>query len=538
MLHDVETPEGRAAFDRDFDVCVIGAGPAGITLARRLAGHGLEVALMEAGGLEWSEESQAVAAGESVGLKFPPLDVARLRYLGGSSGHWNGLCRALDAADFEARPANPDGGWPIGRADLDPYAAEVHEILDLVPIEDGSDAPEDAPETAGESAGDGGFRRIHYFRSAPTRFGEKYLDELTAAPRIALAIHANLVDLRLDDALTTVTQAVFRGYAADDPGFAVRARVYCLCAGGIENARLLLNFRSQVPEGIGNGNDLVGRYFNDHPGAPPPLGEMIFTGTPAAEAQFFTANPAFLAEHGVLPMLMRVNWQTRKPLPLGKELARSLQCTLPFADRLTEAVLGDSLQCDTGGLEDWWQSRDPDGNPWGRVVTNAEAALNRDSRVTLSDELDAFGMNRVRLDWRTSPVDDKSFRETTLAFAAWLADEDIGRMRIYDWVLSETPIAAGSAESESMSSWHHMCTTRMSADPALGVVDADCKVHGLTNLYIGGSSVFASPGFANPTYTLVQLALRLGDHLAETIPAIPAAAPAPAEAPAPAPANP
>jgi choline dehydrogenase-like flavoprotein len=299
-----------------------------------------------------------------------------------------------------------------------------------------------------------------------------------------------------------------------------------------------MNFRSHVPYGIGIGNDLVGRFFNDHPGAPPPLGEMIFTGAPAAETQFFTANPAFLAEQGVLPMLMRINWQIRKPLPLGKELARSLQCTLPFADRLTDAVLGDSLQCDTGGLQDWWLSRDPDGNPWGRVVTNAEAALNRDSRVTLSDELDAFGMHRVRLDWQVSPVDDKSFRETTLAFAAWLAEQDIGRMRIYDWVLSETPIAAGSAQSESMSSWHHMCTTRMSADPALGVVDADCKMHGLSNLYIGGSSVFASAGFANPTYTIVQLALRLGDHLAETIPAIPAAVPAPAEAPAPAPANP
>src|SRR5688572_27861265 len=100
MLHDVETPEGRAAFDRRFDVCVIGAGPAGISLARRLAGHGLTVALMEAGGLEFSEESQAVFAGESVGLTFPDLEVARLRYLGGSSGHWNGLCRALDEKDF------------------------------------------------------------------------------------------------------------------------------------------------------------------------------------------------------------------------------------------------------------------------------------------------------------------------------------------------------------------------------------------------------------------------------------------------------
>jgi choline dehydrogenase-like flavoprotein len=535
MLHDVDTPEGRAAFARPFDVCVIGAGPAGISLARRLAGHGLSVALMEAGGLEWSEESQAVTAGTSVGLTFPDLDTARLRYLGGSSGHWNGLCRALEAEDFEARPENPDGGWPISRADLDPYADAVHEILDLEPIDDGADAATtDAP----------GFRRVHYFRSAPTRFGEKYLDELTAAPEIALALHANLVDLRLDDGLDAVTAAVFRGYAPDDAGFTVEAGAYALCCGGIENPRLLLNFTSQAPAGVGNQNDLVGRYFNDHPGTPPPLGEVIFTRMPPAEVQFFAPTPETTAALGTLPQMIRLNAMDRRPLSFGKEFARSVQCTVPYADDLADAVLGDRLQCDTGGLEDWWQSRDADRYPWGRVVHNSQAALNPDSRVTLGEETDAFGMRRVRLDWQTLPIDDHTIRENVLAFAAWLADSDIARMRIYDWVLSETPIETASAIGESMSSYHHMCTTRMSADPTKGVVDADCRVHGIANLYIGGSSVFASTGFENPTYTIVQLALRLGDHLAaQAAAAAPAPEPAaavPAEAPAeaPAPANP
>ena len=219
MLFDVETPEGRSAFDRrPFDVCVIGAGPAGITLARRLAARGLDVALMEGGGLEWSEESQALAVGESVGLIYPDLDVARVRAFGGSSGHWNGLCRAFEAADMRPRPQNPASGWPIGRADLDPYAAETAVILDLVP--DSDDVPARDPRPGRED----GFERVWFLRSAPTRFGEKYLDEITAAPRIALGVHANLVDLRLDDGLTRVEGAVFRGYAADDPGFTVRAR--------------------------------------------------------------------------------------------------------------------------------------------------------------------------------------------------------------------------------------------------------------------------------------------------------------------------
>jgi choline dehydrogenase-like flavoprotein len=523
MLLDVETPEGRAAFARSFDVCVIGAGPAGISLARRLARHGLAVALMEAGGLEWSEASQAVAAGESVGLAFPDLDVARLRYLGGSSGHWNGLSRPFDAHDFEARPENPDAGWPIGKADLDPYADEVHAILDLTPIAvPGPPEAQDPPT---------GFRRLQYYRSAPTRFGEKYQGELAAAPNIALAVHANLVDLRLDPGLGTVTGAVFKGYAPGDPGFTVAARAYCLCCGGIENARLLLNFTAQVPEGIGNRHDLVGRYFNDHPGTPPPLGEVIFARAPEAESQFFAPTEALAAELGTLPQLIRINATPRRPLPLAKELARSAQCAVPYADALAQAVLGDRLQCDTGGLGDWWRSRDPEQYPWGRVVHNSQAVLNRDSRVTLAEATDAFGMRRARVDWRTLPVDDVTIRENTLAFAGWLADTGLGRMRIYDWVFSEAPIATASAMGESMSSYHHMCTTRMSADPKKGVVDADCKVHGLANLYVGGSSVFASTGFENPTYTIVQLALRLGDHLASVVPT--------AEVPeAPAPANP
>lgn len=530
MLYDIDTPEGRAAFDRPagqpFDVCVIGAGPAGITLARRLAGRGLAVALMEAGGLEWSEESQAMAAGESIGLTFPALDVARLRYLGGSSGHWNGLCRALDPADFDPRAENPDGGWPISRADLDPYVEDTHAILELEPIEDGvPDAP--LPTE--------GFRRLQYFRSPPVRFGEKYLDELTAAERITLGIHANLVDLRLDDTLGTVTGAVFKGYAAGDTGFTVSARAYALCCGGIENARLLLNFTSQVPAGIGNGTDVVGRYFNDHPGTPPPLGEVLFDAAPTGDTLFFAPTEALVAETAILPMMVRINAIDRKPESLPKEALRSLQCALPFAGRLSEAVLGDSLKCGFGGgVADWWHSRDPEAFPWGRVVTNSQARLNRDSRVMLGEETDPLGLRRVRLDWRVSPVDDRTIRETTLAFAAWFADQGLGRVQIYDWVLTETPIEIASATGESMSSWHHMCSTRMSDDPAKGVVDADCRVHGIANLYIGGSSVFASTGFVNPTHTIVQLALRLGDHLAETLPATasPAAAPA---APAPAP---
>ena len=195
---------------------------------------------MEGGGLEWSEESQALAVGESVGLTYPDLDVARVRAFGGSSGDWNGRCRAFEAATYGRRRQNPASGWPIGRAELDPNAAETAAILDLVPAYD--DVPPATPPAAED-----GFERVWFLRSAPTRFGEKYLEEITDAPRIALGVHANLVDLRLDDGLARVEGAVFRGYAEGDPGFTVRAGSYCLCTGGFENPRLLAQLHQPGP---------------------------------------------------------------------------------------------------------------------------------------------------------------------------------------------------------------------------------------------------------------------------------------------------
>ena len=125
---------------RTFDVCVVGAGPAGITLARRLAGDGLDVALMEGGGLEPEPRSQALYEGELVGLPYYPLDAARLRYFGGTSNHWAGWCRALRPPDFEARPGVPMSGWPISAADLAPYSAETDGILGLGPRAGGAGA--------------------------------------------------------------------------------------------------------------------------------------------------------------------------------------------------------------------------------------------------------------------------------------------------------------------------------------------------------------------------------------------------------------
>ena len=503
MRFDAGAPQRRLFEQRVFDVCVIGSGPAGITLARRLAAQGLDVALMEGGDLEWTPESQDVYAGDTVGHDYFDLDMARVRMFGGTSYHWNGACRELDAGDFGGRAHHPQGAWPIGKADLEPYRAEADEILDIA-----GQPREDIP-IPGED-----FRRVRYGFSTPTRFGEKYLDEITADPRIFLCLNANLVDLRLDDALGSVTGAVFRSYAPEDPGFAVRARRYALCCGGIENARLLLNFCSQAPAGIGNAHDLVGRNFTEHPAFL--LGEIVFRESPDSDSLFFTPTEAFMAEHRTLSLMVRLQHQPPALGSLPAQIARSLECAAPFGDRLSEIIHGRALLCDRGGILDYVRLSGADGKLWARVSTNAEQETNPANRVTLSDRTDAFGLRRVRLDWNLSDLDLRTIKVSTLALARYVAEQDIGRMRVYDWLLAEDPVAPGLEEGNGhVGSWHHMGTTRMADDPRDGVVDRDCRVHGIDNLYIGGSSVFASVGFANPTYTITQLALRLGDHLGE-----------------------
>lgn len=463
---------GRAAFDRTFDVCVIGAGPAGITLARRLAARGRDVALMEAGPLDYSEESQAIYRGENVGLDYFPLDLPRLRYFGGASNHWAGWCRALEAHDFEPKPFNPLSGWPIRQADLDPYRADADAILDLPPTEAAPDLP-----VRGERDD---FRRIQFRWSPPTHFPTKFGDELKGSARILLAVNANLVDLRLDEAGTAVTEARFRSFAPEDEGFAVRARGYCLCAGGIENARLLLNFRTQAPDGIGNAHGLVGRFFCEHPHFV--LADLALAELPP-EIEFYAPTRAFIQARRTLNFGLRLE----PGPPVGSPCSASAPC--PPADL---------------------RARFP---AVGRIRIAHEQALNPHSRVLLGPELDALGMRRVRLDWRLTDLDLHTMRASVMAFAKHLAAEDVGRARIRDWLLEERVEVPGTAEDE-VGGKHHMCTTRMADDPRRGVVDADCRVHGMRNLHVAGSSVFATGGHANPTYTLVQLALRLGDHLA------------------------
>ena len=504
MFLDANTASA-SAFERHWDVCVVGTGPAGMTLARRLAAQGFDVALMEAGDLEVTWESQDFYQGAVAGMAYYDLDVCRLRTFGGTSQHWGGRCRALEAYNFEPLPYHRLSGWPIAKSDLDPYSEEADSILDLIPASAVPDMP----------VGDGleELVDIRFRQSTPTRFADKYSAEIQASAKITLIHNAALVDLRLSENGAAVTGAVFRPSRPGGADFGIQARFYSLCLGGLENPRFLLNANSQIPAGIGNQHDLVGRYFCERPTYR--IADVLFDDrVPPSDG--FMPTLAAMKHHETLSFNLML--ETRGD-SLTRAAARSLACSGDFMEDLAKRVLGHKVDCGRDGFFGALEVRRSGADRIGTLGIILEQELNPDSRVTLGDDLDAFGQRRIVLDWRLTERDVHTMYRAAEFMGRSLAARGYGRLKIHDWLRAEPADIPqmGEEGDHQVAIHHHLCTTRMSADPREGVVDADCRVHGIDNLHLGGSSVFATAGFANPTYTIVQMALRLGDHLGQRL---------------------
>ena len=470
MLIDLGKINTQEFNDRLYDVCICGAGPAGITIARKLAEQGRLVALMEGGGSDPSSFSQQLYGGESRGISYP-ITASRLRYFGGTSNHWGGETRPLDSRDFNSLSHHQFNEWPISKRDLDIYAEEVNNILDLVNPTIKSDVFEGkAPELPLVQPG---FR----MSSPVTRFGLKYGKEIEQSPLIDLYLNANLVDISLNKDHSNVSGFVFRSGAKPE-NFFVRAQHFVLCCGGLENPRALLLSDSQVPGGIGNQNDMVGRHFCEH--TTTEVGRAIMKAHHTSPG-YNICSDRLMHDKKCLSFLVEFGFPV-------------LDSGGSFLNRVFDAVFKKSKS-----------------EPQTAVYIVVQQACNPDSRVTLTNEKDGLGLRRLALNWQLTALDRHTVRTAATEIARNLALQDVGRMKVSPFVLDKSVDIPVSYMN------HHMCTTRMSDTSTTGVVDRNCRVFGLENLFIGGSSVFASAGVSNPTYTIVQLALRLGDHLDELL---------------------
>jgi choline dehydrogenase-like flavoprotein len=527
MLTDARSVDDGATLE--CDLCVVGAGPAGISIVDRLRDSGLSICLLEGGGFEPELSAQRLYAGTSVGRRYWPLHGCRFRLFGGTSNRWGGWCRPLDPLDLERRDWVAGSGWPIARADLEAYEPDAAALVELPDAR--FDLPvweQRLPPTLPIEASD--FENVIFRYSPQTNFAKVHGGRVLNARAVHTLLRANVT--RLDVTPDTDHVAGVQVKTLTGRSFSVRARATVLAAGGIENARLLLASNGERRTGVGNEHDLVGRFFMEHLHAPAghllpasaALDWRFYRRSHGAEADVrgaIAATAEAQRRHRLLAasiVIEPASYVTGTPF-----LGAPPELTVPIARAYRRLRPGPAARLADGvraALDRSWRrwhymstaraalaarARAPGigGPPLRTLYFRTEQAPDRDNRVSLGQRRDALGMPRVELHWSLREADTRSIAGWLATFDATVRKRGLGSvvMPPRDW---PEQVVGGP---------HHMGTTRMAADPKHGVVDGHCRVHSSDNLYVAGSSVFATGGYANPTLTILALALRLADHL-------------------------
>ena len=467
-----------------FDACIIGGGVAGITLAIKLGQAGRSVLLVEAGDQDVSAKSQSYYRGDIGDLENLPLHETRIRALGGSSQHWGGWCFTLDPYDFARTDLLPDGAWPIEAADVDPYFREAATILGVTEFNGVDD------DLAGA---DGNLHTVRaYFSKPPANLGAKYVDELRRSTNITLLLNAAYLSAALDANSAIVDSIALQDQRSSSP-LICKARQFVFAMGAIENVRYLLILNQQNSDRFLDVGGNLGRYYMQH--LHQELGQFVILrdAAPAfaksVRSTFIAATEKYLRHrgHGAFRL-----YSTR------------LTDCADLIDRFRNVVTGASCH----------------GAAWaGTVSITCEQVPSAESRVLLSGKDDEHGQPRVKLDWRIAGDDRVTMREAALEFGRYLIHAEIGRLNVNPVVLSSAhPLQGWTALGAAPgAAGHQMGGARMSSRAEDGVVDKDCRVWGLKNLYVAGSAVFRTCGQATPTLTITQLALRLADRLDRTL---------------------
>jgi choline dehydrogenase-like flavoprotein len=542
MLVDAQELSAQTVIETDF--CIIGAGPAGMTLAREFINQQVRVCLVESGPLTKDRKIQKLNNGELVGDPYQNPRHTRRRQFGGTANRWcihmnettiGVRYASLDEIDFEARDWVPDSGWPFDKAALTRYYERAQTALKLGPFDYHPERWEDTNHKRLPLSEETVVTTMFQFGPASV-FTSDYGD-IRQAANINALFNATVLEIETDDSGTTATGVRLTSPASNECH--IHAREVILAGGGIENARLLLLSNRVNQSGLGNQHDLVGRYFMDHPQSV--LGVLIPRDRAVFE-QMMLYDLRPMGHYSVMAKLQLSQEIMRREKLLGisfilyprrrehmtqayqgfKVVAESIHNYHPPshpAQHLRKMLPGAKDLFSAG----WrWVTRngyytDLSTGGWSRVhdkarhfslievISQIEQSPDPDNRVTLADSLDIFGQRQARIHWRMNERDNDSVRRSRQILQAALRDAGIGELQIP----AETYNVSGSH--------HHIGTTRMHDDARHGVVDRDCKVHGLANVYVAGSSVFPTGGYANPTLTIVALAIRLADHLKQQL---------------------
>ncbi len=520
---DARTYDGST--DLEADICIAGAGAAGITLARELSGAKFDVVVLESGGFSLEGDTQFLYHGTNSGIRYFDLTAARLRYFGGTTNHWGGFCGFNSELDYAGRPAIGLPSWPINHKDLEIYLRRA--AISLGINFDEFDAAKSLasagfdPVLMLDRATNAFYTRSHPW-SPKRRLAEVFKETIGSAENLRVFLNLNLTHVQMTDDGSRVDHFVAKTLTGKT--VMVRSKVFILACHAIENARMLLLSNDVHKAGIGNSSDQVGRNFMEH--------IRIYKGSFIANTQVF---PQFYWEKygrmgppyvpnvklGLSARAVRENDMMRyscafRPVYDNESIFESVKALSnsffePFRMRmakdfkkvinnLPEAI---NVTKDHFGI----QVSKP---VYFRMRQGIGQAPNPNSRVTLTDKKDALGLPKVNLHWAVTELDLHSFNRGQEIIVRELSAMGLGRFVV-------TPFTKDEVNEKLLGSWHHMGTTKMSDSRRSGVVDANCRVHGAPNLYVAGSSVFPTSSSSGPTMMIIAMAMRLSDHIKQKV---------------------
>lgn len=456
------------------DHVIIGSGPAGITLALELERKGIKSLIIEAGDRYVTEGSQKLYQGTFVGENYFDLEQARLRCLGGSSGHWGGNCRPLSKIDFK--------NWPIKYEDIYKYERLIHRILNLNFNE----------KYKNENSFSKNLKIIN-FKQSDVNFAEKYESHINKSNKIFLLLNSPLISMNVSEVKRDKIHEIII-LENNIKINKLNVNKLILACGGIENSRLLL--WSKEKHNIENLKRLpIGKFWSDHPGGP--IGQLV-TKRELFEKNFkdkiFEPYNFYLKNNNLNNLRLRFI-ETHKSLNKFDQIIKDLLCYSPnVGKKIFEKIQTEKmLYCDYV------------------ISFSAEQRPNVDNYIFLSKKRDSLGVPKVNLKWKIRSDVYETLQFVLKDLGKELINLNLGRIGIDQNVFNNN----FSNSDKIYANYHHMGGTVMGTNNKESVVDKNLRVHNFENLFITGSSVFPSIGHANPTYTIVGLSIRLAEHLSK-----------------------
>lgn len=501
-----------------WDVCIVGAGAAGLALAAEFLGSSTRVLVLESGTASPDAHGDELNLLDSVGLPHDGWRDGRVRAFGGTTRAWGGQLVPLRASELAPRDWVPNSGWPLALDTLQPYYRRVEKFLRVEgPPYDAAVWSRLGLAAPSFPAGELCVRFSQWAALGRRNFGLLWHRQLSRSTNVTVLLDATVV--RIDCGTSGAHCEAVEVRSRSGLAATVRARSFVIASGGIETARLLLASR------VANGSGLVGRFFQDHisyiAGEIEPVSrnavQHLFDPRYVGNTMFsvkLEPPDALMRSRGWLNVMAHVAFEI--PDALGwmeiRRLLRSAQ-----AGRLELPTLREGWEMLKGGssllrliLARTFAKRRRSPDSGGiRLLVDTEQAPNAESRIVLDTVVDALGMPRARLDWRVTGLESKTLTEFAQHVASQFERAGLGRVRLAGPPDFEQRNVPGAARDI----FHHMGTTRMSHDPRDGVTRPDLRCHEVDNLYLAGPSVFPAGGIANPTFTALALTLRLADHL-------------------------